>query len=278
MTKKPVYPDLLKQENWRKSKGFIANIAGGGETGIGTAMRQLEEAYNNVNWVNLDYQQTVRNLSMGRTEPGFTYLVEAQVLWLGEGTNVAKLQSAALRLAAVVRPVVNAWAGNKVMPNDNIRHIKDVLAAAEAFDDVCGSLKSTDEYQSILSQIHPDQNQFQKDQVRGYFDALLGYVMRVEVECRFVTSVAPHAWGSFRSGTVRGLGGTLNFEAQVHPELEHYRQLFKPFTLDEYSDKVTKEGMDNVFDEMMNVIRPLRIVLQAIDERLGHRDLNRQTI
>ncbi len=164
------------------------------------------------------------------------------------------------------------------MPNDNIRHIKDVLAAAEALDDVCGSLKSTDEYQSILSQIHPDQNQFQKDQVRGYFDALLGYVMRVEVECRFVIFVAPHAWGSLRSGTVRGIGGTLNFEAQVHPELDYYRQLFKPFTLDEYSDKVTKEGMDNVFDEMMNVIRPLRIVLQAIDERLGHRDLNRQTI
>ncbi len=41
MTKKPVYPKSLKQENWRKSKGFIANIAGGGETGIGTAMRQL---------------------------------------------------------------------------------------------------------------------------------------------------------------------------------------------------------------------------------------------
>ena len=38
--------------------------------------------------------------------------------------------------------------------------------------------------------------------------------------------------------------------------------------------QVTKEGMDNVFDEMMNVIRPLRIRMQAIDERLGRGDLN----
>ncbi len=244
----PPIPKSLTKAEWDKNKGVFAKMAG--ETGVGAAMKDVDDAYKAVSWVKFDAIQALPGAKL-------ISVVEAgEKDAAKETTKVELLRTAVKDLRDLTAKTEQTFKKSKTIPASSTKYVGKVSADADVFWITLklNSVFFTEAHKSFteLKASLLKNQQVGATKMKPYIKSLTDYGKELLGKPSVVDYVGGGGKG-FHQG-IRGLSAALALQTDV--ELGKFYVKWKLFAQDSFrptDDTQVKAKVVTVLKELANL-------------------------
>lgn len=239
--KKPEYPVILTEANWKSNKGLFAKMAG--ETGIGELLREAMKAFNAVNWQLFRLSEVAEGQGIKRKPED---IVNAYNNALKQKALVDKADSALRDVERKSGKLAEEWKKSKSIPSSSVKHVLALHAAAKAlsYEVAFGTTKEKldkekAECEEGLRVLHAEHRKIH-DRLKTYASS----------SWKGLPDVTLESYPVFWKEHIRGVGTSLPVVAKEKPEFDPEWKVWKA-----YSNKLVQPATQTELDDQKKVLK-----------------------